>query len=91
VQPFIATLAMMFLARGLASMLSTTPERLDDDSPIRALATEWKIIDGPKINDLVTTPNVIIVICLLQSERVRALFNKRKTRTELTRKELVSA
>jgi simple sugar transport system permease protein len=60
VQPFIATLAMMFLARGLASMLSTTPERLDDDSPIRALATEWKIIDGPKINDLVTTPNVII-------------------------------
>ena len=26
VQPFIATLAMMFLARGLASMLSTVPE-----------------------------------------------------------------
>jgi ribose/xylose/arabinose/galactoside ABC-type transport system permease subunit len=60
VQPFIATLAMMFLARGLASMLSTTPERLADESPIRTLSTEVKVIDGPKINDLVTTPNVII-------------------------------
>src|SRR5690625_7095322 len=29
VQPFIATLAMMFLGRGLASMLSTVPVRLD--------------------------------------------------------------
>jgi ribose/xylose/arabinose/galactoside ABC-type transport system permease subunit len=46
VQPFIATLAMMFLARGLASMLSTTPERLADDSPIRTLSTEWKVIDA---------------------------------------------
>ena len=35
VQPFIATLAMMFLGRGLASMLSTEPERLAEDSPIR--------------------------------------------------------
>ena len=30
VQPFIATLAMMFLGRGLASLLSTKPERLGD-------------------------------------------------------------
>ncbi|WP_291053370.1 sugar ABC transporter permease [Herbiconiux sp.] len=60
VQPFIATLAMMFLARGLAAMLSTTPERLADDSPIRSLSTEWKVIDGPKINDLVITPTVLI-------------------------------
>jgi simple sugar transport system permease protein len=34
---------------------------------------------------------VIVIICLLQSQRVRALFNKRKARTALTRKELVSA
>ena len=60
VQPFIATLAMMFLARGLASILSTTPQRLEDDSVIRTLSTEWKVFDGPKINDLVTTPNVLI-------------------------------
>ena len=60
VQPFIATLAMMFLARGLASMLSTVPERLGDDSAIRAFATQCKIIDGPKVNDLVVTPGVLI-------------------------------
>ena len=53
VQPFIATLAMMFLARGLASILSTTPIRLDDASGFRTLATQWKVIDGPKVNDLV--------------------------------------
>src|SRR5690606_13583750 len=56
VQPFIATLAMMFLGRGLASILSTRPERLADDSPMRLLATQIKIVDGPKVNDLVITP-----------------------------------
>jgi simple sugar transport system permease protein len=76
VQPFIATLAMMFLARGLASMLSTTPERLADDSPIRTLSTEWKVIDGPKINDLVTTPNVIIAALVV----IVAFYVLHKTR-----------
>ncbi|WP_371030819.1 ABC transporter permease [Pseudoclavibacter sp. JSM 162008] len=65
VQPFIATLAMMFLARGLASMLSTEPQRLADDSPIRGLSAEIKIIDGPKINDLVVTPAVIIAVATI--------------------------
>lgn len=60
VQPFIATLAMMFLGRGLASILSTQPERLADDSRIRALATDIKIIDGPRVNDLIITPGVMI-------------------------------
>ena len=59
-QPFIATLSMMFLARGLASTLSTVPERLDPDSPIKELAHQWKLIDGEKVNDLVVTPGVII-------------------------------
>lgn len=62
VQPFIATLAMMFLARGLASILSTAPERLADDSGFRTLSTEVKLIDGPKLNDLVVTPNVVIAL-----------------------------
>ncbi|KQM57771.1 sugar ABC transporter permease [Agreia sp. Leaf335] len=76
VQPFIATLAMMFLARGLASMLSTTPERLADESPIRALSTEIKVIDGPKINDLVTTPNVVIAAVVV----IVAFYVLHKTR-----------
>lgn len=62
VQPFIATLAMMFLARGLASILSTAPERLADDSGFRTLSDEMKLIDGPKLNDLVITPNVVIAL-----------------------------
>ena len=37
VQPFIATLAMMFLARGLASILSTVPGHAPEDSPIHLL------------------------------------------------------
>ena len=65
VQPFIATLAMMFLARGLASILSTAPERLSDDSGFRSLATEIKLIDGPKLNDLVVTPNVLIAVLVV--------------------------
>ena len=60
VQPFIATLAMMFLGRGLASILSTQPVRLGDDSAARLLSMKIKIIDGPKVNDLVITPSVII-------------------------------
>lgn len=65
VQPFIATLAMMFLARGLASMLSTKPERLPDESPVRSLATQIKLIDGPKVNDLVVSPGVIIAVIVV--------------------------
>lgn len=65
VQPFIATLAMMFLGRGLASMLSTVPERLADDSPIRDVGEVIKIIDGPKVNDLMITPGVIIAFVVV--------------------------
>lgn len=65
VQPFIATLAMMFLARGIASMLSTVPERLADESPIRALGAPFKLIDGEKVNDLVITPGVLIALAVV--------------------------
>jgi len=65
VQPFIATLAMMFLARGLASILSTTPVMAPADSPILLLATDWKIVDGPKVNDFTITPGVIIAVLVV--------------------------
>jgi len=64
-QPFIATLAMMFLARGLASSLSTVPERLDPDSPIKEIAHPFKIVDGVKVNDLVVTPGVMIALVVV--------------------------
>ncbi len=65
VQPFIATLAMMFLARGLASILSTTPVIAPEDSPIRLLATDWEIIDGPKVNDFTVTPGLIVALLVV--------------------------
>ncbi|MDR0959304.1 MAG: sugar ABC transporter permease [Propionibacteriaceae bacterium] len=80
VQPFIATLSMMFLGRGLASLLSTEPERLADDSPIRALGTQIKIIDGPKVNDLVVTPGVLIAVVVV----LVAFFLLHRTRTGRT-------
>lgn len=75
-QPFIATLAMMFLARGLASTLSTVPERLDPDSPIKKIAHQWKLYDGEKVNDLVVTPGVIVAAVVV----VGGLFVLHRTR-----------
>ena len=80
VQPFIATLAMMFLARGLASMLSTVPVHAPDDAPIHLLATDLKLIDGPKVNDLVLTPGFFIAVIIV----VAAVFFLHRTRTGRT-------
>jgi simple sugar transport system permease protein len=75
-QPFIATLATMFLARGLASTLSTVPERLDPDSPIREISHQFKLVDGEKVNDLVVTPAVMIAAAVV----VIGLFLLHRTR-----------
>lgn len=76
VQPFIATLSMMFLGRGLASILSTTPERLPDEAAMLALGSEIKLIDGPKVNDLMITPGVIIAVLVV----LVAMFLLHRTR-----------
>jgi Ribose/xylose/arabinose/galactoside ABC-type transport systems, permease components len=76
VQPFIATLATMFLARGLASMLSTESERLPADSPFRLVHYNIKLIDGPRVNDLVVTPGVIIAALVVAG----AVFTLHRTR-----------
>lgn len=80
VQPFIATLAMMFLGRGLASLLSTKPEQLGEDSPIRWIGAQLKVIDGPKVNDLVITPAVIVALLVV----LAAFFVLHRTRTGRT-------
>jgi ribose/xylose/arabinose/galactoside ABC-type transport system permease subunit len=76
VQPFIATLATMFLARGLASMLSTVPERLPEDSAVRLVHYNIKLIDGPRVNDLIVTPGVIIAALVVAA----AVFTLHRTR-----------
>ena len=80
VQPFIATLAMMFLGRGLAALLSTQPERLAEASPIRWLGEQFKVVDGEKVNDLVITPGVVIALLVV----LAAFFVLHRTRTGRT-------
>ena len=81
VQPFIATLAMMFLGRGLASLLSTQPERVPESATaLTWLSTQWKIIDGPKVNDLVVTPGVVLALLIVAG----AFFVLHRTRTGRT-------
>jgi simple sugar transport system permease protein len=49
----------------LASTLSTVPERLDPGSPIKEISHQYKIIDGPKVNDLAITPGVIVAAVIV--------------------------
>lgn len=76
VQPFIATLAMMFLARGVASMLSTDSLQLQDGSPIEAFGKRIRVIDGPKVDDLdislgVITAFVVVAVAFFILHRTR--------------------
>ena len=81
-QPFIATLAMMFLARGIASTLSTVPERLDPDAQkvLRAnVAQLYEESDAYPIYEgrIGASPREMRVVLLdaAQSARVRDAFS----------------
>lgn len=76
VQPFVATLAMMFLARGLASMLTTDVVRAPEGSPFEWLATRWKLYDGPKVNDVTITPGLLIAVLVI----IAAMYFMHRTR-----------
>lgn len=64
-QPFIATLSTMFLARGLASILSIEPVRVDPDSSMMALSARIVLIDGPKRNDFYISLNILIALAVI--------------------------
>lgn len=65
-QPFIATLATMFLARGLASIISTDSLSFPEDNNFDWISNEIKIIDNPKIsNDLSFNVGVVIAILVV--------------------------
>ncbi|KFI55494.1 ABC transporter permease [Bifidobacterium callitrichos] len=65
-QPFIATLSTMFLARGIASIISTDSLTFPDNNNFDVISNEIKIIDNPKIsNDLSINLGVIIAIIVL--------------------------
>ena len=65
-QPFIATLATMFLARGIASIISTDSLVLPEDNNFDWVSAEIKIIDNPKIsNDLSFNMGVVIAVLVV--------------------------
>jgi simple sugar transport system permease protein len=66
----------MFLARGLASMLSTVPERVPAGSHLRLVDHNFKLVDGPRVNDLIVTPGVIIAALVV----LAAVFVLHRTR-----------
>lgn len=78
-QPFIATLAMMYLGQGLAAIISIVPVSLGTSGNAAGLLlfdTEIKVIDGPKINDLSISIGTIIAVLVVAG----AYFIMHKTR-----------
>lgn len=65
-QPFIATLSTMFLARGISSIISTDSLTLPANNNFDWIANPIKIIDNPKIaNDLTFNMGVVIAIVVV--------------------------
>ena len=65
-QPFIASLASMFLARGIASIISTKAQTFPENNNFDFIAQKITIIDNPKIsNDLSFNVGVIIALVVV--------------------------
>ncbi|GAA6122695.1 sugar ABC transporter permease [Bifidobacterium psychraerophilum] len=65
-QPFIATLSTMFLARGIASIISTDSLTVPKDNNFSWLATDIHLIDNPKIsNDLTVDLGVFVAVIVV--------------------------
>ncbi|MBW3092518.1 sugar ABC transporter permease [Bifidobacterium sp. 82T10] len=77
-QPFIATLSTMFLARGIAAMISTDSLIAPENNNYGWIATTIKIIDNPKIkNDLSINAGVIIAAIVVAGGYI--LLHKTRT------------
>lgn len=65
-QPFIASLASMFLARGIASIISTKAQTFPENNNFDFIAQKITIIDNPKIShDLYINVGVIIAVLVV--------------------------
>ena len=65
-QPFIATLSTMFLARGIASIISTDSLTFPDNNDFSMIAKSITIIDNPKLShDLYFNLGVVISLIVL--------------------------
>ena len=65
-QPFIATLSTMFLARGIAAMISTDSLTFPENNNLSWVSADIKIIDQPKVShDLTINVGVIIAVIVV--------------------------
>lgn len=64
-QPFIATLATMYLAQGIAAMISSKPIVLDKQFGLRLFAYKFMIYDGPKNQDLKISVGFLVAMLVL--------------------------
>ena len=65
-QPFIATLSTMFLARGIAAMISTDSLTFPENNNLSWVSADIKIIDQPKVShDLTINVGVIIAVVVV--------------------------
>ena len=79
-QPFIATLATMYLGQGIAAMISSKPIVLDKENGLRMLGMKIELIDGPKTNDLEISVGLLIAVVVV----LVAYFIMHRTRTGRT-------
>ncbi|MDN6565574.1 MAG: hypothetical protein L0K65_00765 [Actinomyces sp.] len=75
-QPFIATLATMYLAQGIAAMISSEPIVLAQDYGLRNLGAKITLIDGHKNQDLKISvgflvATVVVLLAYLVMHRTR--------------------
>lgn len=79
-QPFIATLATMYLAQGVSAMISDRPIVLDPDYGLMRFGEEFKVIDGPRGNDLSLSVGLLVAILVV----IVAYWVMHKTRSGRT-------
>ncbi len=79
-QPFIATLATMYLAQGIAAMISSQPIVLEKGYGLLRFGTKFKLIDGPKANDLKISVGFIVALLVVAA----AYFVMHRTRSGRT-------
>ncbi len=65
-QPFIATLATMYLGQGIAAIISSQPIVLDKEYGLILFGEKLMLIDGPKNQDLrISVGFIFAVICVI--------------------------
>ena len=79
-QPFIATLATMYLGQGIAAMISDKPIVLDRSNGLLTMGKSLTVINGPRNNDLeIAVGFLVAVVCVIVAYWVMHLTRTGRT------------